>query len=983
MDESTALTPRQRDILDAIANGAPDGSPLEVVIDLDGPLDADGLRRSVEQAAATFDALRTTLVPVPGFRTPRQVVGAVPAVAWTETDAETATPLDPATGRVFRAQLSRQGAESATLTLAVSPPVCDRGGLVRLVAAIADLHAGRTPAAGIGLARFTAWREELDASDDAAHGRAYWAGLGLESLIDPQLPGPAPVIPGAGTATRSIPPQTAAGLASLGQPVDAVLQAAWWLLIARITGEEAFRGLWVNDPRRDYDMLADGIGAFEDTLPLALSLPGDETVDGLLARVASMMDAHRDAQEQRPDGILSPDAVAFTLTEAPEAIATGSLRWKPRGWPAPRPVGTLTLAVTMAGGLPLGITLHADLARIASAAVDALADQYLAALAALPGHRTSRVADLPLLAERDLRCHAALAGPEPAAAPTIPALLSNLAASRPDAPALQDGARRWSYGELDEVVGRLARHLHRDGVGPGQRVALVLPRSAELVIALHAVMRAGGAYVPVDPDWPEARRTAVIAAAAPCRVLESADLAALLAQPAPVAALPVATPLDAAYVLFTSGSTGTPKGVVIGQGQLASYVAATGAALDLGTCRRFALTSTVAADLGNTTLFGVLAAAGCLVVADEATMTDGAAFARFIADEAIDCVKIVPSHLAALIDTPAPVLPGTLILGGESTGRPLLQAIRAAAPRCRIFNHYGPTETTVGVMVHALPPADPLPERLPLDRVLAGSRVLLLDPAGRPVPIGAVGELVIGGPQVARGYLGRPDDPAFRADPERDGERLYRTGDLARLLPDGGLQLVGRADDQLKVRGFRVQPAEIEAAILSLPGVAQAAVKVWGEGRLIGYAIPSAGSVLDPAALREELRRRLPDAMVPAELLPLDRLPRLGNGKIDRVALPETARSTAGMDEAAAPLETLIAGLFAGLLERDRVGMAENLFDLGGHSLLVIKLVSRLRKRLGVEVPPGIVFDHPTPAGLAHALRAGETEPGQLDRAAA
>lgn len=559
---------------------------------------------------------------------------------------------------------------------------------------------------------------------------------------------------------------------------------------------------------------------------------------------------------------------------------------------------------------------------------------------------------------------------------TIPALLAAQAACIPDAAALTDGTRTLSYAALDALVDRLARHLRRDGVGPEQRVALALPRSAELVITLHAVMRAGGAYVPVDPAWPEARRTAVLEAARPCRLLTAADVAALLEERAPDVALPPPAPRDAAYLLFTSGSTGTPKGVVVEHAQLAAYVAGVTEAIGLTGCRRFALTSTVAADLGNTTLFGAPAAGGCLVVADEAAMTDGAAFARFIRDEAIDCLKIVPSHLAALIDRPSPTLPATLILGGEPTAHPLLEAIRAAAPDCRVFNHYGPTETTVGVMVHALTPDAPLPDRLPLDRVLTGSSIRLL---------GEEGELAIGGAQVARGYLDRPDDAAFFTDP--DGTRFYRTGDRARLLPGGGLELIGRIDDQIKIRGFRIEPAEVEAAILTLPGIAQAAVKLCGTDRLVAYAVASAGTTPDPAALRDALRARLPDAMVPAEIVVLASLPRLGNGKIDRAALPDPAAvsATASAQPAndAAPLETLIAGLIATLLERERVAATDNLFDLGGHSLLVIKLVSRLRRRLGVEVPPGLVFDHPTPAALAQALRATETEPGQLDRAAA
>ncbi|KGM30455.1 non-ribosomal peptide synthetase, partial [Inquilinus limosus] len=547
----------------------------------------------------------------------------------------------------------------------------------------------------------------------------------------------------------------------------------------------------------------------------------------------------------------------------------------------------------------------------------------------------------------------------------------------------------------------LAAWLVARGVGRESVVALDMARSAGMVVALLAVWRAGGAYLPLDPQWPQARRRLLLDQARPVLVLTDATdpvvsdtipvhaLAAAMAEPASadLPDLDQDDPARAAYVLFTSGSTGTPKGVVIEHGQLRTYVEAVSEALGLAGCRRFALTSTVAADLGNTVLFGALRLGACLVVADEAEMADGAAFAGFLRRHGIDCAKLVPSHLAALLDAPQPVLPATLILGGEATPRALVDRILAVAPGCRMFNHYGPTETTVGVLVHAHDPAAPAwaGDALPLSRPLAGSAVLVLDSAGRPAPTGAVGELHIGGAQLCRGYLHGDAAGTFV---EHEGRRLYRSGDLARHLPDGRLQVVGRADHQVKIRGFRVEPGEVEAALQVLDGVQQAAVVVHrpegGEARLVGFVTlaPGAGDV---AALRPALAARLPGPMVPAQIVALDRMPRLANGKIDRRSLPDPATLAETMAKVAPrdAVETLLRQVAAELLERpaEAVGVTDDFFDIGGNSLQVIKLVARIRKLFQVEVPPGIVFDHPSIAALAQALR-GHAAPGRIDQIA-
>ena len=592
----------------------------------------------------------------------------------------------------------------------------------------------------------------------------------------------------------------------------------------------------------------------------------------------------------------------------------------------------------------------------------------------LSDRSTPPISTLPILTVEEEGLHAALALPAPLqGVSTVPDLLARWAVERPLSAALEEGGDVRTYRELDADTRLLADHLAAAGIGTGDRVALVMPRSAQLVIALLAILRAGAAFVPVDPEWPEARKAAVLQQAAPTLVWDDRAVGNLLREIAPASSRDRPSPAmtDAAYILFTSGSTGIPKGVVVEHGQLASYVAAAREALDLDRCGRFALTSTVAADLGHTSLFGALAAGATIVVAGTHDMADGDAFARFIVGSAIDLIKITPSHLAALAETAVPCLPGTIVLGGEPLPWRLVATIRAISPGTRIFNHYGPTETTVGVMIHCVPTEGPCSDMLPLDRALPGCRILLRDASFAPTPVGEVGEVLIGGPQIARGYLDQPEHPAFLEDPERPGERLYRTGDLARLNANGSLTLAGRRDDQVKIRGFRIELAEVEAALLDVPGIAQAAAVIRGDGdaqQLVAYVVARGGVLIDPKAVTSSLSERLPDAAVPSFVVPLSKLPRLGNGKIDRLALPTVHAAPQPDCSISDPLEALIVELVEQLLNRNGIGRSDNIFDLGAHSLIVIKLAARLRKRLEIAVPPSMIFDHPSAATLAERL---------------
>ncbi|MFL6261097.1 MAG: non-ribosomal peptide synthase/polyketide synthase [Thermoanaerobaculia bacterium] len=583
------------------------------------------------------------------------------------------------------------------------------------------------------------------------------------------------------------------------------------------------------------------------------------------------------------------------------------------------------------------------------------------------------------------------AGPAPA---SVLDRFEEHARRAPEALALRVGEATLTYGELDARANRMAGRLVELGVGPEATVGLCLERSPEVVVAILAAFKAGGAYVPLDPQLPGERLARMLEDAAPRVVVTRSALAGALPPGTPVLRVEEVTggdplpparrshPESLAYVLFTSGSTGWPKGVAIEYRQLAGYAAAVLDRLGLPAGSSFASVSTLSADLGNTSVYGALASGGALHLLPEGVIADAAAMADYLTRHPVDCLKIVPSHLAALLGEAGEAQPlprRALVLGGESFTRELAERLRGLAPGLELFNHYGPTEATVGVLAGRAG-AERGAGTVPLGRPLGGCRVWILDPSRDLLPAGVPGELCIGGRDLARGYLARPDLTAERFVPDPvgglAGERLYRTGDLARVLADGRIEFLGRIDQQVKIRGYRVEPGEIEAALAAHPAVREAAVVLaerGGERRLVAWAALAGDRGPSAAELRSWLLERLPEYMVPAAIVFLEALPRTPNGKLDRRALTAPAdlgEAAGGGELPSTQVETLLAGIWEDVLGVPRVGLDDSFFDLGGHSLLATRTVSRIRSAFGVEVPLRSLFENPTLRGFAAGLQA-------------
>jgi amino acid adenylation domain-containing protein len=597
------------------------------------------------------------------------------------------------------------------------------------------------------------------------------------------------------------------------------------------------------------------------------------------------------------------------------------------------------------------------------------------------------------------------------AANCIHELFEEQVACTPEATALVCEDLELTYAELNARANRLAHLLRRRGLVSNACVGICTERSAEAIISLLGILKAGGAYVPLNPEHPTARlilqlSQSNVSILITNRIAQDVSLEfdgeiidlereqeLLLAEP-DINPPSSSVAASLAYVIYTSGSSGVPKGVAVSHQALVNYTQFILRRLQVKEPLHFATVSTITADLGNTCIFPALVSGGCLHLISHDVAMEGMLFSRYVSKRPIDVLKIVPSHLSALLsaESNGDILPRKyLILGGEALSWELVDRISQTNPACEIINHYGPTETTVGSLTFSIK-TDVISDRsltAPIGQPISNTKVYILNPHLKLVPTGLGGELYIGGAGLSVGYLNQPMETAARFVPnpfsDEPGARLYRTGDLTRYLPDGNIEFLGRIDNQVKVRGFRVELAEVEAVLLTHSQVRQAVVIAEAAAadsqRLLGYVVASGSKPLGVDELRSFLGQHLPDYMIPSTFIFLKAMPLTSNGKIDRASLPAPDEARPDLQRLfvapRTPVERELAGIWAEFLKLDEVGIDDNFFELGGHSLLATQVVSRMRKAFNCEIRLRSFFESPTVAQLAEQIgdsTATETE---------
>ncbi|MCY1015586.1 non-ribosomal peptide synthetase [Pyxidicoccus sp. MSG2] len=1002
---------------------------IPTAVRLSGELDVDALRNALQELVHRHEALRTTFVEQQG-RVLQQIVPSLDvglpvvavhdgreAEAWRRLHADARQPFDLEQGPLLRAVLYRWDTREHLLLLNLHHIVSDgwtMGVLVKELGALYPALASGQPASlpplPLQYADFASWQRDWLRGETLDTQLGYW-----RQQLDPsavlELPTDRPRTADTSTRgarqTRLLPPELLESLQALalreGRTLFTLLLSAWQVLLSRYSGQD---DVVVGSPvaGRNRAELEGLVGLFVNTVALRADLSGDPSFLELMGRVHEKVlgaFAHQDLPFEKVVEALKPGRqlgvsplfqVLFALQNAPLAplhVPGLSMETHPVDSGAAQ-VDLTLLATELPQGLRTAVVYRTDL--FDDATVTRLLAHFHTLLEGLAAHPERRLSALPMLsgAERQqvlVDWNVTTAGYPRAS--TLPEVFARVVARFPDKVAVESGEARLTYRELDARANQLAWHLRELGVTTDSRVAIAVERSLELVVALVAILKAGAAYVPLDPSYPRERLVAMMEDARPgvlvttraqverlpaeglsTVVLEDVSISSRPATHPPPAALPDSL----AYIDFTSGSTGRPKGV----GTPHVAVLRTVFGVDFarfGPEETFLLLAPISFDASTLELWGALLHGSRLVVMPpQAPSLEE--LGQVLQRTGVTTLWLTAGLFTQMVDGHLEGLRTVkqLLTGGDVVSAPHARRVLETL-HIPVTNGYGPTESTVFATTFRMTDAAQAGASLPIGRPLGNTRVYVLDAHGQPLPVGVPGELFIGGDGLARGYVEQPALTAERFVPDAfsglPGARLYRTGDRVRWSADGTLEFLGRLDAQVKLRGFRIELPEIEAALLSHADVREAVALVRedvpGDKRLVGYVV--APEPLDVAALRTHLKQRLPDYMVPSALVRLDAFPLTANAKVNRKALPAPDAAASGQDKVyvapRTPTEEGLAALWTEVLRVPRVGAHDNFFELGGHSLLATQVASRIRSTFGVELSLRTLFAEPTLEALA------------------
>jgi amino acid adenylation domain-containing protein len=858
---------------------------------------------------------------------------------------------------------------------------------------------------------YAVWRAENFERDPLESEIRYWKEKLREPLPITEMPAdrprPTKPSPDGSSLLQLLPTETLENVRRFSQSVNATpfvtLLAAFYLLLFRYTRQDDLV-IGSASAGRGNSEIGGLIGLFISNLVLRISLEDDPTVTVLMARVRETVlgaFANENIPLQRLVEAVQPhrDATRAPLFQSmfvyQNRLSSVADLHHLKGEVVISGMGNARYDLTVEAAEwndKIVMTWEYSKDLFDASTIERFQRHYQTLLESLMDNPLQTVSTLPLLCleERlELTRSAATHADYPRDL-CVHQWIEKQCALTPDAVAVAFQDQTLTYEGLDRRSNQLARHLESLGVGPEVLVGVLLERSIDIVVAPLAVLKAGGGYIPLDPSYPK-DRLAFMLEDSGARVLitqeallnsvpiSNATIVCLERVPQIDESEPVASASTAvhsrncAYVIYTSGSTGTPKGVQVLHRSLTNFLASMQREPGMDALDRLLAVTTPAFDISGLELYLPLVSGARVVIAPKSALVDGLALARMINAEGITVMQATPVTWRLLLESGWQGSPGLKILcGGEALGRELAnRLIETGAP---VWNLYGPTETTIWSALHRLELGE---GAVPIGRPIANTRLYILDDHLEPVPPGAVGELFIGGDGVARGYLNRSDltTSHFLVDPFYAGGRMYRSGDLARLLPCGVVQYLGRVDAQVKLRGFRIELGEIETILERQPGVKQAVVAVREDSpadqRLTAYIVAAERETLAADTLRETLEDRLPDYMVPVAYVFLDKLPLTPNRKVDRKALPIPSADASRSARYVAPRtdsERQVAEIWQLLLKNANVGVTENFFDLGGHSLLVVRLQARLRQQFGWEPPLIDLFQYPTVASIARLI---------------